>query len=424
MVNMQGVYEAILGVFVAPITDNINNIATNLNALTHFTTIVGLVTALVFIFWAWARFKDGDLYQMKTYLDLTQLILILGFINYGVNNPTEVMGMIKSIIFTPSQIVSEWLEIGGKNIAQDSGSGAGNLAMGRVIEGTLRGLVLVWDSISANFDFNIFSIGKTIFLSFLGIIIVIGQVLILITMLLIILLSSIEVFVWLSLGILFIPLLMFRGTMSMFFSYFKKLIGLSMYPPLLLVLGTLHYKVIDVMVRNMPNSQELQSGIMGEVQDFLGASAFQGLTTTYVLVLIIVITFISLYLIRRVPEVINAIIGTHTGDGLRGSMKMVQQAGQGLAQGIGGLMGGTAGGIVSTAKNASKSAYENAGGGLGGLIAGAGAFITAGLSNAVGGAKLGNAINQGIEKGKSGAGKGINNLIDRFASVGSKKTKV
>lgn len=398
------IYLLIVGFF----QESLSGFSTGLvKAITGFVSIKIMLNAigmLIIITYAVKKLQDGDFFTWKNAIGIILMITYLGVFNLSLSNPTTFMDFFYSLITYPAQELSNQIanQANLPNVEQNS---SGMSPVGYLINKTINTSVEIFNRVRLSVELSLswgsgISIGGTLLGSILGLLIIALTIIYILIVLLVILVAEFQLFIWKSIALIIILLLLVPQTRGMAGAYIKFLIGLSLYKPFVLVLAFLVLKVLNYVLTNIPQEkayQEMNSyDIAVNVYPLLFGAIFG--------------IFIGAALLKQVPSFINQVIGA-TGNVGMGIVAAGQKAMAGATGATAGATGGYIGGRV-------KSAYQDAGGGIGGVASAIASASTGGASGVAGKATKALAQKAGIQTSGS-IGQMINNKLNQ-TGVGAK----
>lgn len=300
----------------------------------------GLLTTLfsfVILIWAVKKIAQADFEIPKDIIQICIFLLVLIGVSYlskDINRVKELM----EYIHIPANLMNEIaVNITAQshtayNTDNDSGMGLGH-AIQSIWDSSSTIMAVVSDSKISIFDGIFFFVQGFYYILY-----------ILITFLLIVVLSLtyistyIQISFWKSFALLFLPLLFFKQTRGMFFTWLKAIIALT------LINSTLGFSAYFAVAIN----DYIIEGIKG--QDG-GISILDDLTLASIAMII------SIYLVKEVPNFINNIMQTQSsGAGSLGGVLMNRMGGV-IAGGIGafaGVKAAKAGGMIMDSVGGAK----------------------------------------------------------------------
>lgn len=407
MGNDNNIYSTLLSLFVDPAKEMIKLITINAVELFKAQIIFNALMAILIMIWIYQRLKNDDTLELKTLVGLIPFIVYMGFMNWAIANPSTFMEYFYTIIFYPTNWLMDLVTKSITSMMYLPQSGTENASISYLVQQSYNAVYLIYTRVFEDLSFtNFFTRLPQLFL--FGFVII-AEVAFLTLVMLIVLIVNIEVYVWISLGIIFLPLVLFKQSRGIAFSYLKKLISLTLYQPALFLFAFFNFSMIFAIIKRIPTKEEIDQGFFGKATDLMNATIDGNIGYISILgyfTIIIIGAIICFYLVKRTPDFINNLFGTSGGVG--GMVEMIQKS---AVVASGAIAGATAGFIGGSAKNA----YEQAGGGIGGVIAGLGTLGSAGMGGGVAG-KIGEAINQ--SKVGSKINEGINFGVQKFSGGG------
>lgn len=380
--------------------------------------ILNVVGMLVIIIFAVKKLQEGDFFTWKNSVSVMIMIVYLGFFNWAISNPTTYLEGFGELISYPSEILTQYISQSVVSIVPTGGAGASQNPVGYLIQKSFESASQI--TLNAMPEFGITGVAGSIVAFILAIAYFIASIIFILMVLLVILVAGIQVSIWKALSLLMVILMFLPQTRRMVGSYCTFIFGLTMYKPLVLVMCFFNYKISDYIITNSPTRSELLSA-NGWVDLSINGAIKQVEITSYI-GLGIIGCFISVYLVKQVPQFIQTVFGATgaIGQGIAGAATLA------MSKSSGALAGGGMGAIAGMAKNS----WQNAGGGIGGLASAVGSGL---VGNAMGklsqkGLELGNkALNKatggsiGSPDGIKGSiGENINNAINNKIAGGAK----
>lgn len=364
----------------------LNGFSTGLvKAIEGFVSIkilLNVVGMLIIITYAVKKLQEGDFFTWKNAIGVILMITYLGVFNLSLSNPTTFMDFFYDFITYPSNQIATQIsnQIKPSDIQQNV---SGMSDVGYLITKTIKtsgevfNRLLITAGIGVPFFGNGIIKGDVLAMILAGLLLALSIIYIAIV-LIIIVAAEFQLFIWKSLALMIILLLLVPQTRGMVGAYVKYLIGLSLYKPFIMVLSYLVFNVLDYVLTNLPAQEAYHQMNPVEVATNVYPYLFGGMFGIIV----------STVLIKQVPSFINQVIGA------TGSLGMgVAAAGQ---KAMGKAMGATAGATGGYIGGRMKSAYQGAGGGIGGIGSALTSLATNGASNT---------LAKGISKGASAMGK-------------------
>lgn len=376
-------------------------------AITGFISIKIMLNAigmLIIITYAVKKLQEGDFFTWKNAIGIILMVTYLGVFNLSLSNPTTFMDFFYSLITYPAQELSN--QISNQATIPSEQNNSGMSPLGYLINKTLGvsieifnrlrlspeiGMPFFGDGVKINGDlFAMILAGLLTALSLIYVVIV----------LLIVLTAEFQLFIWKSIALIIILLLLVPQTRGMAGAYVKFLMGLSLYKPFVMVLAFLVFKVLNYVLTNLPQKNAYWEMSIDEVALNVYPLLFGGILGM----------FVGAALLKSVPSFINQVIGATNSVGMG-----IAAAGQKAMAGTTGATAGATGGFVA---GRAKSAYQGAGGGIGGLVSAAAGVATGGASGLAGKGIKALAEKKGIQTSGS-MGQMINNKLNQ-TGVGAK----
>ncbi|WP_187927588.1 type IV secretion system protein [Helicobacter pylori] len=382
-------FDTLMGMFVEPSQKVAKSLAEHMGSFFHAQLILNTIITILFMIWAYKRVKEGDMFEFKTAMGVVVFIVFVGFINWGIRNPNDFNTYFINTIFYPAEklaiLIAQSLNDGLEIPTNANASPSETFNIGNLVSSAYAMIVNLWDNAFDGISmFNWLTMIPKIIMFFL---VILGELFFLGLLLIIVLLVTAEIFMWSALGLIVLPLGLIPQTKGMLFSYLKKLISLTLYKPLMMLVAFFNYGIIYKVNALIPTKHEVTQGFYGnadkmanegKIIDAFG-NALKGDWNSYIahssivgsLTIIVLGSVICFFLVKRVPDFINNIFGTSGGVGA--VIEMMQKIGMTIG-------GAVVGGSMVMVANQAKQAYQSAGGGLAGLQAGAKALGLAGLS--------------------------------------------
>ncbi|WP_104640327.1 type IV secretion system protein, partial [Helicobacter suis] len=331
------IYDTILSFFVSPSQKLTGDLAKSITDLFHVQLSLNIIISFLFMWWAYRRLKEGDIFQLKTLMGVLVFFVFMGVLNWAIGQPIEFMTKIREIITTPANALSNVISVAiNKNIVALKNyppSASLDKSLGTLVNSTYYTITHLYDSVFHDLGFKLFFQVFPQLIVFL--LLVVAQILFLGLVLIIVLLVSVEMAIWLALGIVVLPLALFPQTKGMLFSYLKKLISLTFYQPCMTLVAFFNLQVLNFITIRIPTRNELEAGAFNGANQLLqqqnkDMGGFLDIIGYFII--IILASMICFYLVKRIPDFINNIFGTSGGVGA--ITEMMQKIGM------------TAGGVV------------------------------------------------------------------------------
>ncbi|MGL2536758.1 P-type conjugative transfer protein TrbL [Helicobacter pylori] len=371
------IFKFISDLFIAPSKNLAWDLAENMNNLFHTQLSLNIILSILFMIWAYRRIKEGDMFEFKTAMGVVVFVAFLMFLNFGINNSKVYMTKFYDFLTIPANALGKLVFDTIDKVVIANGNSGISTTLGTLVNKTYYTITQLYNAVFHDLGWRSFFALFPSLVVF--ILLILAQSLFLALVMIIVLLVSVEIFIWLSLGIMVLPLGLFPQTKGMLFSYLKKLISLTFYQPCMTLVAFFNLQALQLITIRIPSQDEIRQGFFGDAHKMIDKDpsnlASAGFTDIigyfFVLILISVICF---YLVKRVPDFINNIFGTSGGVGA--VTEMMQKIGMTIG-------GAVVGGSMVMVANQAKQAYQSAGGGLAGLQAGARAIFGAGLSGGI-----------------------------------------
>ncbi|MGL2477934.1 type IV secretion system protein [Helicobacter pylori] len=337
VVQADGLYSEILGFFISFSSKILKGIGEPLaNVVQPFGMVLGVLLILLYSF---KRYQNNDLFEIKTFLMLFVFLGYLSLYHYAFkfdgsssgngrssfafqNHVTEIFDAPANLLNAGiSNVIKEYqTNSAGEYKKIDARHSITNANISSHVRQILSSLNKLYEGFKINNGLS----PKTLITAVLLLVILGLELFLLFKVLCYIFMTYLEKIIYLSLVIFMLPPGFFQQTRGFLVSYVKKIISLTFYMPLLLLLLVLF------------NSFALQYAIkVGESTEIVAKFG------------IIVVIGISLTFIQKVPEMINAIFGTQ--GGLTDAKSFIYQGVQMASAG--------AGVIVGSLKSVGRSAF-------------------------------------------------------------------
>ncbi|GAA6997051.1 hypothetical protein ID0617_15310 [Helicobacter pylori] len=333
VVQADGLYSEILGFFISFSSKILKGIGEPLaNVIQPFGMVLGVLLILLYSF---KRYQNNDLFEIKTFLMLFVFVGYLSLYHYAFKSDGSSSGNGRSsfafqnhvteIFDTPanllnagvSNVVKEYQTNSArehKNI--DTHHSITNANISLLVRQILTNLNKLYEDFKINNGLSL--ITAVLLLVILGL-----ELFLLFKVFCYVFMTYLEKIIYLSLVIFMLPLGFFQQTRGFLVSYVKKIISLTFYMPLLLLL---------VLFNSFALQYAIKVGGSNEIVAKFG---------------IIVAIGISLTFIQKVPEMINAIFGTQ--GGLTDAKSFIYQGVQ--------MVSASAGVIAGSLKSVGRSAF-------------------------------------------------------------------
>ncbi len=323
VVQADGLYGEILGFFISFSNKILKGIGEPLaNVVQPFGMVLGVLLILLYSF---KRYQNNDLFEIKTFLMLFVFVGYLSLYHYAFksdgsssgdgrssfafqNHVTEIFDAPANLLNAGiSNVVKEYQTKEYKNV--DARHSITNANISFHVRQTLINLNKLYENFTINNGLSLKTpIAAVLLLAILGL-----ELFLLFKVFCYVFMTYLEKIIYLSLVIFMLPLGFFQQTRGFLVSYVKKIISLTFYMPLLLLL---------VLFNSYALQYAIKVGGSNEIVAKFG---------------IIVVIGISLTFIQKVPEMINAIFGTQ--GGLTDAKSFVYQGLQIASAGAGAVAG-------------------------------------------------------------------------------------
>ncbi len=323
VVQADGLYGEILGFFISFSNKILKGIGEPLaNVVQPFGMVLGVLLILLYSF---KRYQNNDLFEIKTFLMLFVFVGYLSLYHYAFksdgsssgdgrssfafqNHVTEIFDAPANLLNAGiSNVVKEHQTKEYKNV--DARHSITNANISFHVRQILSSLNKLYENFTINNGLSLKTpIAAVLLLVILGL-----ELFLLFKVFCYVFMTYLEKTIYLSLVIFMLPLGFFQQTRGFLVSYVKKIISLTFYMPLLLLL---------VLFNSFALQYAIKVGGSNEIVAKFG---------------IIVVIGISLTFIQKVPEMINAIFGTQ--GGLTDAKSFVYQVVQIASAGAGAVAG-------------------------------------------------------------------------------------
>ncbi|WRA45836.1 P-type conjugative transfer protein TrbL [Helicobacter pylori] len=331
VVQADGLYGEILGFFISFSNKILKGIGEPLaNVVQPFGMVLGVLLILLYSF---KRYQNNDLFEIKTFLMLFVFVGYLSLYHYAFksdgsssdngrssfafqNHVTEIFDAPANLLNAGiSNVIKEYqTNSAGEYKKIDARHSITNANISFHVRQILSSLNKLYED---------FTITKNLIAAVLLLVILGLELFLLFKVFCYVFMTYLEKIIYLSLVIFMLPLGFFQQTRGFLVSYVKKIISLTFYMPLLLLL---------VLFNSFALQYAIKVGGSNEIAAKFG---------------IIVAIGISLTFIQKVPEMINAIFGTQ--GGLTDAKSFIYQGVQMASAG--------AGAIAGSLKSAGRSAF-------------------------------------------------------------------
>ncbi|MGL2586829.1 type IV secretion system protein [Helicobacter pylori] len=330
VIQADGLYSEILGFFISFSSKILKGIGEPLaNVVQPFGVVLGVLLILLYSF---KRYQNNDLFEIKTFLMLFVFVGYLSLYHYAFksdgsssgngrssfafqNHVTEIFDAPANLLNAGiSNVIKEYQTNSARERARehkniDTHHSITNANISFHVRQILSSLNKLYEDFTINNGLSV----KTLIAPVLLLVILGLEFFLLFKVFCYVFMTYLEKIIYLSLVIFMLPLGFFQQTRGFLVSYVKKIISLTFYMPLLLLL---------VLFNSFALQYAIKVGGSNEIVAKFG---------------IIVVIGISLTFIQKVPEMINAIFGTQ--GGLTDAKSFVYQGVQMASAGAGAIAG-------------------------------------------------------------------------------------
>ncbi len=325
VVQADGLYSEILGFFISFSSKILKGIGEPLaNVIQPFGMVLGVLLILLYCF---KRYQNNDLFEIKTFLMLFVFLGYLSLYHYAFksdgssssngrssfafqNHVTEIFDTPANLLNAGiSNVVKEYQTNSARESAREHKNIDTHYSIANAnISFHVRQILTSLNKLYEDFTINNGLSAAVLLLVILGL-----ELFLLFKVFCYVFMTYLEKIIYLSLVIFMLPLGFFQQTRGFLVSYVKKIISLTFYMPLLLLL---------VLFNSFALQYAIKVGGSNEIVAKFG---------------IIVAIGISLTFIQKVPEMINAIFGTQ--GGLMDAKSFIYQGVQMASAGAGAIAG-------------------------------------------------------------------------------------
>ncbi|WP_104713998.1 type IV secretion system protein [Helicobacter cetorum] len=385
-------YKAFIGEVETFFNTLLETFSKELGGMVH--TAMNSLFAFLIVLYIVNRVKNQDLVERKHLVMIAVFLGYLVFYNWSIKNPTQSQQEFFTLIETPANMVSSIVQKADRKINGYIGNINSSLKNRSFI--VERNIQKTWESFSQIVDkmwdikIGISNILKPLIcFLFIGSYLI-ANVALFVFIMLYIVISFLEYTIYKLFYVLFIPLVFFQQTRGFAWTYVKKLVSLTFYMPLIMVVSSFNMVGIDYALGNL------------DLTAFVNNNHANIASILMHCVFAIILTIILILLAKKIPDVINAIFGTQGTIADAGNMisNIVQ---------TGGMVGAAVAGMA-------KRGYVNASGGQGGAMG-----VAKGVIGAVGNSALGVATGGVSHLAQEGVSKASNMLkpkisVERFSA--------
>ncbi|WP_233711850.1 type IV secretion system protein [Helicobacter salomonis] len=311
-------YQTLLQFFMDPTQVLLSNVGDEILESLKLPFLGNALVSLALMAWGYQRVRLGDMFSSKTLFSLAGFAGFFTLFNYAWKHSQDFYTKLKILVFYGSDVLMGIV----RSSLQNSSLGLENLSLdfAFLTNQTFHTLGLLLQTMDA----STLQVHEMLVLGVL-----LSQGALLTLLLALALMVAIEIYLWLALGILVLPLGFFASTRPMLWLYLKKCVALSFYQPIVVLLACYNARVLQTLipVLNTPQAYE-----------------------TYVLV--IISALLELFLIQRVPHFIQSLF--HTQGGVK---DMVHLVGLGRASFLQNVQTIYHSGVSNTAQHSHATAY-------------------------------------------------------------------
>ncbi|AFI06501.1 type IV secretion system protein [Helicobacter cetorum] len=379
--------------------------------ISYYKDIGIFMFSILIILYIVNRVKNQDLTERKHLIMIAVFGIYLTFFHYSLSNPKDSRNDFMELINYPSMAVTHGVDYFLNKASKSSHTDITNKNSSINIKYSNRIQEIIVISFTKIFDFISAIFTKTeganwlyitpILLLVLGVFII--EILFLALMVTYMLITFIEFSIYSMFYLEFIPLVFFQQTRGFAWTYVKKLISLTFYMPLIMLLGGLNSFVLQTMVKDSASAGSLKGNGLIASQFFgSGITMENYIDIGFSLLFIIIMGILCLRSVLQVPKLIDAIFGT------QGTIADAGNMISNIAQ-VGGM-------VVAATAGMAKRGYVNASGGQGGAMG-----VAKGVVGAVGNTALGVATGGASHLAQEGISKASNMLkpkisVERFSA--------
>ncbi|GAA9221520.1 hypothetical protein Taiwan894_14560 [Helicobacter pylori] len=335
VVQADGLYGEILGFFISFSNKILKGIGEPLaNVVQPFGMVLGVLLILLYSF---KRYQNNDLFEIKTFLMLFVFMGYLSLYHYAFKSDGSSSGdgrssfafqnHVTEIFDAPANLLNAGISNVVKEYQTNSAREYNKIDARHSITNAnisfhVRQILISLNKLYEDFTINNGLSPKTLIAAVLLLAILGLELFLLFKVFCYVFMTYLEKIIYLSLVIFMLPLGFFQQTRGFLVSYVKKIISLTFYMPLLLLLVLFNSFALQYAIKVGSNEIVAKFGI-------------------------IVVIGISLTFIQKVPEMINAIFGAQ--GGLTDAKSFVYQGLQIASAG--------AGAVVGSLKSVGRSAF-------------------------------------------------------------------
>lgn len=278
-------YQSVLHFFLDPTHALLTQIGQEILQNAPFRLLCNLAMLIALMLWAVNRVRLADFFFLRTLFSLCAYALFFTLFNYATHNPTAFYTQLKEIVFyAPNvlmQVVQQSLQASSTAFSTDPA----HFNLEFLLNQSFHSLVLL--ATQAQGHLNNF---MAVFVCAL----VVAQGALLTYILALTLIVSIELLLWLALAVFVLPLGLFAP--KLLWHYAKKCMALAFYQPLILLLAFYNAQILQHLIKSLLPAPTAPTPPM------IGAY-----------LILIVSTLLVLFLLRRVPALLNSLFATQGG---------------------------------------------------------------------------------------------------------------
>ncbi len=207
--------------------------------------------SLVLMVWAYQRVRLGDFFHLSTLFSLLGFVLFFTLFNYAHKHPQEFYNTLKTLIFYGADTLMELV----RSVLHTAERSTQNtpLDFAFLVDQTFHTLGLLLQTMDTS-SFNTSSL--------LGVGVLLSQGALLTLLLGLALMVAIEIYLWLALGVLVLPLGFFASTRAILWLYLRKCVALSFYKPLVVLLAFYNARVLQTLIPALSTPQAYETHLL------------------------------------------------------------------------------------------------------------------------------------------------------------------
>ncbi|WP_104689593.1 hypothetical protein [Helicobacter felis] len=294
-------YQHLLSFFIEPTQQLLSSLGDQILENLHLPLIYNGILSLALMVWAYQRVRLGDMFATKTLFSLAGFAGFFTLFNYAWKHPHNFYEYLKSTLFIPSNALMEIIISSLQHANFAFGVENTHLNFAFLINQAFHALELIMHTMGA------LSLNATTLLT-IGVLLCEGALLALILALSLIV--SIEIYLWLALGILVLPLGFFTSLRPILWLYLKKCAGLSFYQPLMVLCACYNAQILQTLIPASASNYE-------------------------VYFMVIISALLELFLVWRIPRFIQSLF--HTQGGVQDAIQLVALSKSALIQNVSNL---------------------------------------------------------------------------------------